>query len=274
MVARSVEQYCYVARSFLADRGTIDGDLQGLTGAGVASFVIAACSRGRSLKLLAPALRSFLRFAHVEGLIDFSLAHAVPPQARWRLAELPQTLNTEEVGRLLASCDRRTARGRRDYAILVLLSRLGLRRAEVVALRLDDIDWHAGEVIIHGKGPKQERLPLPVDVGEALAAYLRRGRPRVAERSVFIRSRAPLEALGVGAVSYILHDACARAGVCRVGTHVLRHSCATEMLRAGASLPEIGQVLRHHWLSTTAIYAKVDHGALSLVARPWPGGAA
>jgi site-specific recombinase XerD len=139
---------------------------------------------------------------------------------------------------------------------------------------LDDIDWHAGEMVIRGKGPKQERLPLPVDVGEALTGYLRRGRPKVEERRVFIRAHAPLEAVGAQAITYVVYAACARAGLPRVGAHVLRHSAATSMLRAGASLPEIGQVLRHHWVSTTAIYAKVDQDALGLVARPWPGGAA
>jgi site-specific recombinase XerD len=171
---------------------------------------------------------------------------------------------------LLGSCDRRRAIGRRDYAILVLLARLGLRAVEVAALRLEDIDWRAGEIVVRGKGRTEERLPLPCDVGEAIAAYLRRGRPRRPEREVFLRVNAPLRGLAPEGVSEVVRAASERAGLGSFGAHRLRHTAGTEMLRAGASLPEVAQVLRHRSVATTAIYAKVDHLVLRQLALPWP----
>ena len=171
---------------------------------------------------------------------------------------------------LLGSCDRHRAIGRRDYAILVLLARLGLRAVEVAALRLDDIDWRAGEIVVRGKGRTEERLPLPCDVGEAVAAYLRRGRPRRPEREVFLRVNAPLRGLAPEGVSEVVRAASERAGLGSFGAHRLRHTAGTEMLRAGASLAEVAQVLRHRSVATTAIYAKVDHLVLRQLARPWP----
>lgn len=173
----------------------------------------------------------------------------------------------------MASCDRRQAVGRRDHAILLLLSRLGLRAGEVAAITLDDIDWRAGELVVHGKGNRRDRLPLPVDVGEAIVSYLKR-RPRLEDRTLFLRVIAPAGALHSSAVSGIVRAACRRAGLPSVGPHALRHTAATEMLRRGASLAEIGLVLRHRDQKTTARYAKVDRKTLRPLARPWPEGGA
>jgi integrase/recombinase XerD len=171
---------------------------------------------------------------------------------------------------LLKSCDRRTAYGRRDFAVLMLLSRLGLRSGEVAALRLEDIDWRSGELAVLGKGPKLERLPLPHDVGQAVASWLRRGRPRCPAREVITRIRAPHGPLSSTGIYAIVQSACARAGVASLHPHQLRHTVATEMLRSGAGLHEIGQVLRHAGPLTTAIYAKVDRDGLRRLASPWP----
>ena len=176
---------------------------------------------------------------------------------------------------LLPGCDRGAAVGRRDVAILTLLARLGLRGGEVAALTLDDIDWHQGEIVVRGKGGRRDRLPLPADVGEALVAYLRAGRPAAAGcRALFLRVRAPVGALGTRGVADVVRLAARRAGLPALGPHRLRHSAATAMLRNGASLAEIGQVLRHARAATTAIYAKVDRAALRAIAQPWPGEAA
>lgn len=276
LVASTAEGYVHYVRPFLATRAGVDGvDVPGLTAADVTRFVVATCpgQAHGSAKLTVTALRSLLRFLHAEGLVTTSLASAVPSVASWRLAALPRRLEGGEVERLLASCDRRTVTGRRDYAVLMLLARLGLRSGEVCSLRLDDVDWRAGELTVCGKGRRTERMPLPADVGQALAAYLRRGRPATAEgRTVFVRVRAPHRPLN--SVSYIVEIAARRAGLGRLHAHALRHTLATQMVRAGVPLPEVGQVLRHRRLLTTAIYAKVDREGLRLVARPWPGGAA
>ncbi len=226
----------------------------------------------KSVERLATGLRSFLGFALLEGVIVVPLAGAVPSAARWSGAALPRGLAPGQVAALLASCDRRRAMGSRDYAILVLLARLGLRAAEVAALRLDDIHWRAGEIVVRGKGHTEERLPLPSDVGAAIAAYLRRGRARRPEREVFLRVLAPLRGLRPESVSEVVRAASERAGLGSFGSHRLRHTAATELLRAGASLSEVAQVLRHRSVATTAIYAKVDHLALRELAMPWPGG--
>lgn len=241
------------------------------------AFVLATCPgmpKG-SAKLTVTALRSLLGFLHVEGLIGEPLGQHVPAVASWRLAGLPRALEPGQVEALLASCDQRTAVGRRDFAMLTLLARLGLRAGEVAALRLEDIDWRSGEITVRGKGSRCERLPLPADTGEAIAVYLRDGRPGPFEgaRQVFLRARAPHRALTGGGVSGAVSTAGQRAGIGPV-QHRLRHSAATGMLQAGASLTEIGQVLRHRRLLSTAIYAKADTEALRTLARPWPGGAA
>jgi integrase/recombinase XerD len=198
----------------------------------------------------------------------------VPTVAGWRGSSLPRALGPEEVAKLLASCDRGMAVGRRDYAIRTMLVRLGLRAGEVAALELRDVDWRRGEIVIRGKGRRQERLPLPVDVGEAVADYLRSGGHHGGCAHLFMRARAPHHGLGSDGVQAVVRHAAERASLPAMGAHRLRHTAATEMLRAGAPLPEIGQVLRHRSLRTTASYAKVDRTALRTLALPWPGGAA
>lgn len=250
-------------------------DFVGLTAADVTGFVLGACP-GRavgSAKLIVCSLRSLLGWLFVTGATPVSLVSAVPSVAGWRLSALPKGLEPGQLRRLLAACDRRTATGRRDYAIMLLLARLGLRAGEVAHLGLGDIDWRHGEVAIVGKGNRAERLPLPADVGAAIAAYLRRGRPGTAEgRSVFVRVHAPHRALTTGGVTMVVFDAAQRAGLPKMHAHRLRHTAATAMLRAGSPLPEVGQVLRHRSPLTTAIYAKVDRDALAVLARPWPPG--
>ena len=271
-----LDAYGPAARLFLAGREGPDGlGLERLSAANVSSFLAAECSK-RSVsgaRDLVCALRSLLRYLHLAGLIEVPLVWAVPSVADLRDRTLPRGLESPAVKKLLASCDRRTLVGRRDYAILLLLSRLGLRAGEVATIGLDDIDWRGGLLLVRGKGSRQDLLPLPVDVGEALVSYLRR-RPRCECRVLFLRVTAPREGLNRCTVAWVVRAACDRAGLPRVGAHRLRHTAATEMLRAGASLPEIGQVLRHREPKTTAIYAKVDRKALRPLARPWPEGGA
>jgi site-specific recombinase XerD len=282
LAAATVEQYEHVARVFLLEwSGPAGLDLERLCAAEVMSFLRRECATDRCsiarAKYVVAGLRSLLRYLHVAGVTATALAPGLPGVAGRNASSLPRGLAPAQVAGLLASCDRRRGVGRRDYAILTLLVRLGLRAGEVAALQLDDLDWHRGEITIRGKGNRHERLPLPADVGQALAAYLRRGRPRDqhrASRSVFLRVKAPWGGLAASAVEAVVHDACIRAGLPLVGAHRLRHTTATQMLGQGASLPEVAQVLRHRSLATTAIYAKVDRKTLRPLARPWPGGAA
>jgi integrase/recombinase XerD len=277
LTAQSASGYADAVRPFFAERASAEGlGLAELRAADVTAFVTTHCPRQArgAAKLTVTALRSLLGFLRREGMIEVSLAEAVPSVAGWRLQGLPKALEPAEVESLLASCDAGTPTGRRDLAILTLLARLGLRRGEVAALLLDDIDWRAGELAVRGKGRRAERLPLPADVGEPLAAYLKDGRPQSAEgRSAFVRVKAPHRALTPSGVTAVVLAAARRAGLEGVASHRLRHSAATALLRAGASLPEVGQVLRHRQPVTTAIYAKVDREALRAIARPWPGGA-
>jgi site-specific recombinase XerD len=231
-------------------------------------------SRGRA-KLMVTALRSFFGFLRQRGAITLDFASAIPAVPNWRLTGLPQPLRPEQVEALLASCDRQTLIGQRDYAILLLLARVGLRAGEVVALTLDDLDWDAGTLTVHGKGDRQERLPLPQDAGEALANYLRQCRPRCATRRVFIRLHAPHGGFSSSvAIDDVVRRALVRTGLdpASKGAHLLRHSLATRLLGSGASLEEIGQLLRHSHPQTTEIYTKVDLCALRALAQPWPGG--
>jgi integrase/recombinase XerD len=267
------------ARLFLAGRESPDGlRLERLSAADVSMFLTRECPK-RSVtgaRDLVCALRSFLRFLHLAGLIETPLVWAVPSVADLRDRTLPRGLEPAAVKKLLASCDRRKLVGRRDYAILLLLSRLGLRAGEVARLKLDDVNGRRGLLLVSGKGGRYDELPLPVDVGEAIVSYLRR-RPRCECRTLFLRITAPREGLDRSTIGTIVREACTRAGLPRVGAHRLRHTAATAMLRQGASLAEIGQVLRHREQKTTAIYAKVDRRALRALARPWPspeGGAA
>jgi len=270
-------QYTRLAREFLAACGQPGGPgLAGLSAAWVTDYVVAQC-RGRppgSAKFVVTALRSLLRFLFLAGHTRCQLASAVPAVAHWGAGSLPRALSPQTVAALLASCDDATLAGRRDRAILALLARLGLRAGEVAGLELGDLDWAAGEISVRGKGGRRERLPLPADVGEALVAYLRGGRPRTGCRKVFLRLNAPIQGLTVPAVTAVVYRACARAGLPEAGAHRLRHSAASAMLAGGGTLTEVGQVLRHVRLGTTAIYAKIDRAALRGLARPWPGGAA
>jgi integrase/recombinase XerD len=268
-------RYVPVARLFLDGVMGAEGlELERLTAAEVSSFLARECRR-RSVpgaRELVVALRSFLRYLHIARLISAALQWAVPSVADLRDRSLPRGLEPAVVKRLLSSCDRRRTVGRRDYAILLLLSRLGLRAGEVAALTLEDIDWHSGELLVAGKGGRYDGLPLPVDVAEAIVSYLRR-RPRIQDRALFLRVTAPAGPLRTSAVSGVVREACRRATVPSAGSHALRHTAATEMLRQGASLPEIGEVLRHREQKTTPTYAKVDRKTLRL-ARPWPEGGA
>ena len=279
LAARTVEGYRRMAGLFLASRCAAAGDdlrLGSLTAADVSAFMLeqSALRSAGSLGNVVTALRALLRFLYLRGYTPLPLAAAVPAVCAARRAGSPRTLTAGERARLLASCDRRTAAGRRDYAILTVLVRLGLRAGEVAALTLDDIDWRAGELVVVGKGGRRDRLPLPVDVGRALADYLKRGRPRGECRHVFVHVRAPYCAMGRWAVSHVVVRGCQRAGLPELRAHRLRHSAATEMHRAGAGLVEIGQVLRHRHTTTTTIYARTHHEALISLARPWPGGGA
>ena len=271
--ASTAGKYESTARMFLSERfGPLEDGLARVSGAEVSRFVLRE-SRRRSVcstELVVCALRALLRFLHVKGLIAEPLVQAVPSVAR-RREDLPRGLGAGQVEALLDSCDRSTPTGRRDYAILVLLARLGLRCSEVAALQLDDIDWRASELVIRGKGSRLDRLPVTSDVGEALADYLRGGRLRGFGRSLFLTVCAPISGITRRTINHVMRSACLRAGITPVGTHRLRHTVACELLRHGAGLVEIGQVLRHQNLATTAIYARVDRQALSRLALPWPG---
>ena len=227
----------------------------------------------RRAQFMATALRSFLRFLFLRGETETDLACAIPRVRRWRLSSVPRYLPARDVERLLRACDCSSATGRRDYAILLLLARLGLRASEVLALELGDLRWRVGEIVVRGKGLVHDRLPLLSDVGKAVALYLQKDRPAAASRRVFLCRRAPHRGLGhPSTVSTIVARALARADLAPAtrGAHLLRHSLATTMVRRGASLSEIGQVLRHRSPNTTEIYAKVDFGTLRGVAMPWP----
>ncbi|MCA1699601.1 MAG: site-specific integrase [Actinobacteria bacterium] len=275
LTAGSVAHWERVARLFLAERSEpLEDALRALTAGEVTGFVVAQCGSGRrsaaASKILTSGLRSLLRFLHLAGWVPVPLAQAVPRAAGWRLSSLPKPLESGQVGRLLDSCDRTTATGLRDLAILTLLARLGLRAGEVAGLCLDDIDWQAGEVTVRGKGSTIARLPLPHDVGEALADYLSNGRPRVDFREVFVTIRAPRRALSAGGVTHVVVYACRRVGMEPVTAHRLRHTLASDLLRAGTPLAQIAPILRHATVATTAIYAKIDRKALRTLARPWP----
>ena len=268
-----MDNYERAARVFLSERTEpIRDDLARVTGAEVIAFVVQECAtRGSgSANNVVFGLRAFLHFLYLNGWIQHELSAAVPTVAR-RDRGLPRAIDAERVGSILASCNRDTPVGIRDFAILTVLARLGVRAQEVAHLALSDIDWRTGEVLVRGKGSRLERLPLPVDVGEAVADYVRRGRPRCACPHLFVQACAPLTGLSRRAILAIVRRACVRAGVPSVGPHRFRHTVATKLLQQGASLPEIGQLLRHRSLRATAIYAKVDMASLAGLALAWPG---
>jgi integrase/recombinase XerD len=270
--------YVPFIRGFLTDRfGHGPVTLSRLCAGDVMRFVQRQAPRLhlKRAKLLTTALRSFLHYARYREEIALDLAAAVPVVANWTMTSIPRAIPPDSVRQLLASISRQTAIGRRDYAILLLLARLGLRASEVVLLDLDDIDWEAGQVSVRGKRDRRSALPLPADVGEAIAAYLRDGRPRCTSRRVFLRAKAPIGGLlGPSAIGSLVRQALTRAGVSAptTGAHQFRHALATQMLRQGASLADIGEVLRHRSPQTTTIYTKVDLEALKTLALPWPGG--
>jgi integrase/recombinase XerD len=266
--------YVDSVRPFVARwAGAGSADLPQLTAGEVTAFLTGQSRRlaPKTAQRLVTALRSLLRFWHLQGLISGPLDQAVPQIAN-RRPGLPRPLEPGQVQALLASCDQETAAGRRDLAMLTMMARMGLRAGEVAGLRLDDIDWRLGNLTVRGKGNRRDQLPLPADAGEAVAAYLRHGRPPTAlDRSVFIRVKAPHRGLTSGGVTQAVAAAAQRAGLGTIYAHRLRHSAATAILAEGGSLAEIGQVLRHRRPLTTAAYTKVNTEALRTLARPWPG---
>jgi integrase/recombinase XerD len=276
LVAGTVRGYVAHARGFL-DGLASGGGLAGVTAGEVSGAVLRRAASGVSVsatQYFVSALRAFLRFCFVEGLLEADLSQAALAVSGRRRSPLPNGIGRTDAQALLGACDRRSALGRRDYALIVLLLRLGLRRGEVASLTLDDIDWRAGELVVRGKGGREDRLPLPADVGEAIASYLRRGRPASGRREVFLRTRAPYEPIAPGTVASTVRRACRRAGIAEVGSHGLRHTTACETVKARVPLERIGQVLRHRSLQSTAIYARVDLDQLRLLAAPWPQGGA
>lgn len=275
LVPGTVKGYVSHARGFLDG---LDDAGQGLAGVTAAEVTSAVLRRSDTVSVATTqyyvsGLRSFLRFCFVEGLVDRDLSQAALPVTGRRRSSLPKGIAKADADALLRSCDRRTGLGRRDYAVIVTLLRLGLRAGELAGLRLDDIDWRAGEVMVRGKGGRQDRLPLPAEVGEAIAGYLKRGRPASDLREVFLRARAPFGPIEPSTVRSTVRRACRRAGIAELGAHRLRHTVACEMVAAGVPLVQIAQVLRHNSLQTTAVYARVDIEQLRLLAAPWPGGA-
>jgi site-specific recombinase XerD len=254
------------------------GDLRRIGQADITRYIErhARDQSAASGKAMCWALRSFLRYLHHKGLNPRPLAGCVPSIRRWKLASLPTYLSAAQVQTVLDGCDRVTALGRRDYAILMMLAKLGMRAGEVATLSLDDIDWRSGEMLIRAKGRQRARMPIPPDVGAAVVAYLRDGRPKSSCRRLFLRIPAPHVGFASGcAITMIAKAALDRAGIhgyARQGAHLFRHSLATELLRSGATLSQIGQLLRHESHDTTRIYAKVDVEALRTLSLPWPGG--
>jgi integrase/recombinase XerD len=282
-------------RYLLSERGLVAGTVVGYVAAaswfvtglgsgalgdvGAAEVTAAVLSRSGMVSVsgtqnFVSGLRAFLRFCFVEGHLEVDLSEAALPVTGRRHTSLPLGIPAGDAAALLGSCDRRTGLGRRDYALLIVMLRLGLRRSEVAGLRLDDIDWRSGVLVVAGKGDRRDRLPLPADVGDAIAGYLTRGRPVTVHREVFIRAKAPFEPIADGTVASTVRRACRRAGVAEVGSHRLRHTMACDMVTALVPLAEIAQVLRHDSLQSTAIYARVDVETLRLLAQPWPEGGA
>lgn len=279
LAAASIRLYGDSIGRFLQSAfGAAEVRLDQLTAPDIIGFVQTEAARLRHPKraqVMTTALRSFLQYGCYRGEIVVDLHSCVPKVANWSMTGIPKTISPAQVQSLLGNCDRQSAPGRRDYAMLLLISRLGLRASEVVNLTLDDLDWTEGAIHIRGPAHRVDRLPMPADVGAALVDYLCHARPKCDSRNVFIRSRAPQRALlGPGSVSCIVLRALRRAGIesPTKGAHLLRHSLATQMLGGGASLGEIAEILRHRNPQTTMIYAKVDLVSLHTLALAWPGG--
>lgn len=271
LAASTAAAYVAKAERFLMGSVT-DGDVSGLTAADVTRAVLdeSVTRQVGSVQYFVVAVRAFLKFCSLEGLVDVDLSAAAPSITGRRSQVLPRGITHEDASALLASCDRTKTIGRRDHAVLLILLRLGLRAGEVARLRLDDIDWRAGQIVVRGKGDRHESLPLPAEVGESLADYVQNSRPDTVLREVFLTVCAPLVALKRSSVSLIVGRACTHAGVTPMGAHRLRHALACDLVAAGASLPEVGQILRHRNLSSTSIYAKVALVQLRDLALPWP----
>lgn len=278
LAAMTVLRYENTARRLLQELAS-KGDVfepSALTGVDINAFLLRECGRVStgSAKGRVGELRSILRFLYLQGITPLRLGTAVPPVGGWRLANLPPpAMSAADVELLLDSCDRSSEVGIRDFAIMMLVARLGLRSIEVARLELRDVNWRAGELIIRGKGRRQDRLPLPAEVGEALVGYLSAGRNPQGARHLFLTCRAPRGPIRPDLVGDVVERACLRAGLPHAGPHRLRHALAGELLRQGAGLVAISQVLRHQDLATTALYAKVDLSTLRQVAQPWPGAA-
>jgi integrase/recombinase XerD len=276
LAAATVINYLPCIRKFLIERFREKPlVIREVRSSDVSDFILrhAPTMSPRRAQLVTAAFRSFFRFLFQDGELLVNLALSVPSVADRRLATTPKYLSTDQVERVLGTCNRQTATGRRDYAILLLLARLGLRAGEVVSLQLDDVDWRAGELLVRGKGLLHDRMPMPVDVGEALTSYLRMDRPPCKTRRVFVCMKAPRSGFaGPSTLTTIVRRALDRADLYPAlrGAHVLRHSLATTMLRSGASMNEIGEILRHRTPSTTEIYAKLDFDGLRTLAHPWP----
>jgi len=269
----TADRYVEYARRFLTERsGT--GELRVLTAAEVTRCVQREAPRVAvaSTQHFVAGLRAFLRFCFIEGVVEADLSAAALAVTGRRRSSLPKGISPAEAAALLSSCDRRRGVGRRDYAILLVLLRLGLRAGEAAGLTLDDIDWRSGQIVVHGKARRQDRMPLSAEVGEAIVGYLRRGRPHSADREVFLRAVALIGPLGRGGVAGMVRRACHRAGIAEVGAHRARHTLACDLVTAGAGLPEIGHMLRHRALTSTAVYARVGIDGLHELSLPWPGG--
>lgn len=273
----TIQNYCPVARLFMSERfGSGQLELLKLSVLDIQDFVSRHAHKhsAKRVQLMLTALRSFLRYLHLRGHIAVGLVDHVPKVASWRLSESPKWLGSDDIERILSSCNKRSVVGQRNHAVLMLLARLGLRAGEVVSLKLEDIRWEAGEITVCGKGRERKRFPIPEDVGRSLALYLKNARPKCNSCHVFLKTRAPYHELsGSTSLSTIVRRAVDKAGLHppSTGAHLFRHSLATSMLKKGATLNEIGQILHHKSPNTTAIYAKVDFCSLQTLAQPWPG---
>lgn len=275
LASTTVLRYENLARRFLSGDQPAGPliDLTVLGGKQVSAFILSESRRVSvgSARGRVAELRSLLRYLYLSGHVASDLSVCVPSVAGWRDAHLPVSVSPAQVELMVASCDCTRSTGLRDRAILLLLARLGLRSIEVARLQLDDIDWRAGEIEVRGKARRRDRMPLPVEVGEALAGYLQGGRPVCSHRSVFVTERAPRKPIPADLVGDVVRRASRRIGCPIIRSHRLRHALATDLLAKGTALVDISQVLRHRDLATTAIYAKVDMISLRSVAQPWPG---